>query len=114
MTETNTRKILDDRINVLDRNAVDASPAQRVFKTVSAILVLTRVSVLFLVPPIYSHRRTNQDKMIDNEDSVQLSEYCFDVCTVLETAIQGKKNVGSLNKYVRMALGDLERCVSWS
>ena len=110
MAETSTRKILDDRINILDRNAVDASPARQVFKTVSAILVLTRVSVLFLVSPVYSHPRTNQDKMIDNEDSVQLSEYCFNVCAVLESAIQGK-DVGNLNKYVRMALGDLERCV---
>lgn len=53
--EAKTRKILDDRIGILDRNAVDASPAQLVFKTVSAILVLTRVSVLYLVPPVDSH-----------------------------------------------------------
>ena len=48
--------------------------------------------------------------MIDDEDSMQLSEYCFNVCATLENAIQGK-NVGDLNKYVRMALEDLERCV---
>ena len=110
MAETNTRKILDDRINILDRNAVDSSPAKRVFKTVSGILILTRVSVLFLVPPVHSHWWTNQDKMISNEDSIQLSEYCFNVCVIVETAIQGK-NVGDLNEYVRMALEALERCV---
>jgi len=113
MAEANTRKVLDGRIDILDRNAADASPAQRVFKTVSAILVLTRVSVLPLFPPLYSysHRRTVQDKMIDNDDSVQLSEYCFNVSLALETAFQGK-NIGGLNKYVRMALKDLERFVS--
>jgi len=54
---------------------------------------------------------TNQDKMINDENSVQLSEYYFNVCVMLETANQ-RRNVGNLNKYVRMALGDLERCVS--
>jgi hypothetical protein len=29
--------------------------------------------------------------MIDDKDSVQLSEYCFGVCEALETAIQGEK-----------------------
>lgn len=49
--------------------------------------------------------------MINDENSVQLSEYYFNVCVMLETANQ-RRNVGNLNKYVRMALGDLERCVS--
>lgn len=48
--------------------------------------------------------------MINNEDYVQLSEYYFNACATLENAIQGK-NMGDLNKYVRMALEDLERCV---
>jgi len=55
MVETNTRKILDDRVNILDRNAVDASPAQQIFRTVSAILALTRVSVLIPAPPVGPH-----------------------------------------------------------
>jgi len=55
MVETNTRKILDDRINILDRNAVEASPARLIFRTASAILALTRVSVLVPVPPIDPH-----------------------------------------------------------
>ena len=33
----------------------------------------------------------------------------FNVCATLVNATQGK-NVGDLNKYVEMALGDLERC----
>ena len=48
--------------------------------------------------------------MIDDKDSVQLSEYCFNVCEVLKTAIQGT-NADSLNVSVRVALEDLGRCV---
>lgn len=48
--------------------------------------------------------------MIDDEDSVQLSRYCFDVCKVLKTVVQGK-NTDDLGELVRTALGDLERCV---
>ena len=51
--------------------------------------------------------------MIDDKDSMQLSEYCFNVCTVLKTAVQGR-NVDSLGEPVRAALEDLERCVSLS
>jgi len=48
--------------------------------------------------------------MIDDKDSVQLSEYCFNVCDVLKTVVQGW-DVESLNESVRSALKDLERCV---
>ena len=48
--------------------------------------------------------------MINNKDFVQLSEYFFDVCEMLKTAIQGK-NIDDLNEPVRTALEDLERCV---
>ena len=50
--------------------------------------------------------------MTDDKDSVQLSEYCFNVCGVVKAAIQGI-NAGDLNESVRMALAlrDLERCV---
>lgn len=48
--------------------------------------------------------------MIDNRDSVELSDYCFNVCEVLKTAIQGK-SVDNLDEPVRKALEDLERCV---
>lgn len=48
--------------------------------------------------------------MTDNDDSVQLSEYCFNICQVLETAVRGK-DVGDFNRYARMALEDLERYV---
>ena len=51
--------------------------------------------------------------MVADEDSLKLSEYCFNVCDVLKTAIQGK-GVDDLNKSVRTALGGLERCVDKS
>jgi len=51
--------------------------------------------------------------MVDDKDTVQLSEYCFNTCEVLKTAVQGK-DVNSLNESVRVALEDLERCVDWS
>lgn len=57
-----------------------------------------------------SHWRPNQDRMIDDEDSLQLSEYCFNVCVELQPTIQGK-NVDELNKSERTALEELERCV---
>jgi len=48
--------------------------------------------------------------MINNEDSVLLSEYCFNVCEALNAAIQGKK-AEDLNESVRTALEDLGRYV---
>ena len=50
--------------------------------------------------------------MIDDEDSVQLSEYCFNVCKELKAIIQGR-NASSLDESVRVALEDLGRCVDW-
>ena len=47
--------------------------------------------------------------MIDNEDSVKLSEYCFNMCKVLMTVIQGK-NADDHKESVGIALKDLERC----
>jgi hypothetical protein len=56
---TRTRKakatILDDRIDILERNAVEVSPAKQVFGTVAAILALVRVSALVLRPSVNSH-----------------------------------------------------------
>lgn len=49
--------------------------------------------------------------MIGNKDSVQLSEYCFNVCELLKTAIEGK-NADDLAESERKALEDLERSVS--
>ena len=46
--------------------------------------------------------------MIDNEDSVQLSNSCFNVCEVLNAAIQGKK-AESLDESVKMVLEDSKR-----
>ena len=46
--------------------------------------------------------------MIDDEDSVQLSGYCFNVCETVKTAVRGN-NTDDLNEPVRKALVDLER-----
>jgi len=46
--------------------------------------------------------------MADNKDAVQLAEYCFNVCDVVEAAIQGK-NVNDLKQSARTALEDLGR-----
>jgi len=48
--------------------------------------------------------------MINNEDSVLLSEYCFNVCQTLETTIQGM-GADDLNESVRTGLEDMGRCV---
>lgn len=108
--EMRIRTFLDDKINTLNRNAVDTSPARQIFRTASAILALIRVSALALVSFVDSDWRPNQDTGVDDEDSVQLSEYCFNVCAALQIAVQGK-NVDDLNESVRAALGGLERCV---
>ena len=50
--------------------------------------------------------------MIDDKDSVQLSEYCFNVCEVVKTVVQGR-NVESLDESMRVAIKDLERCIDW-
>jgi len=114
---TRTRKaevsLLDDRIDVLNRNAVEVSSAKQVFRTVSATLALVRVSAPILHPPVDLHRELNQDKLIDDKDSVQLSEYCFNVCGVLKTAVQGR-DADDLDESVRLALEDLGRCVDLS
>ena len=47
--------------------------------------------------------------MIKNEDSVLLSEYCFNVCETLTATIQGK-GADDLNESARTALEDLKRC----
>lgn len=48
--------------------------------------------------------------MIGNEDSVQLSEYCFNVCEVLRTAVR-VKNMSDPNGSMRKAVEDLGRYV---
>ena len=102
--------ILDDRINILNKSMAEVSPAQQVYSTSSDILALVRVSVLVLPPPTESHWWPNQHKLIDNKDSVQLSEYCFNVCETVKTAIRGK-GTGDISKSARIALKELERCV---
>ena len=43
-----------DRIDILNRNAVEASPIQQVYRTTGDILTLVRVSALVLLSPIES------------------------------------------------------------
>ena len=106
--KTQTHRLLDDRIAILDKNAVDTSPTRQVSKTASVILTLIRVSALVPHLSVDSHWLLNQDKMADNKGSLQLSECCFDACMALETAIQGK-SVDNLEGSVRIGLKDLER-----
>ena len=47
--------LIDGRIEILNRNAVKASPAKRVFRTVSAILALVRVGAPILYLPMNYH-----------------------------------------------------------
>ena len=42
--------LLDDRIDILDKNAAGSSPPKEVFRTVAAILALVRVSSPALTP----------------------------------------------------------------
>jgi len=50
--------------------------------------------------------------MIKHKYSVELSEFCFNVCEVLKTVMYGQ-NLDDLSEYVRnVALGDLGRCVN--
>ena len=79
---------LADRIDLPNKNAIETSPAMQVFRTVSAILTLVRVSTLVLRSSVSSQKWPDQDKMIRNKDSVELSEYRFNVCEVLKTVTQ--------------------------
>ena len=49
--------------------------------------------------------------MVTDKDSVQLSEYCFNVCETLKTRMQAE-NVNDLSEAARGALDDLERYVN--
>ena len=89
-------------------DAVDASPAQPVSNTAGAILTLIQVSALVLHSSVVSHWLSNQNKAAGNKDSVQLSEYCFNICKALETTIQGR-GVNDLEESVRMGLEELQR-----
>ena len=102
--------LLDDKIDILNRSAVEASPAQQVYRTVSAILALARVCTHILLPASASSLCDNQDKIADNGDSVYISEFCFDMCETLKAAIQGR-NADDLGESVGTVLKDLERRV---
>ena len=103
-------KLLDDRIDFLYINAAEPSPAQRVFGTAYTILTLIRVSAPVSHLSVDSHWRPNQDKCKKtyNKDFMDLSEYCFNICNLLEITFRGK-SAGDLNEPIRMAIKDLER-----
>ena len=48
--------------------------------------------------------------MVDDKDSVQLSEYCFNVCEILRNTFRGK-NASDVDESEKMAMEGLERCV---
>ena len=48
--------------------------------------------------------------MVGDNDSVQLSEYCFNVCEVLNIAIR-RKDVNDIDESTTKALENLEGCV---
>ena len=48
--------------------------------------------------------------MIDDEDSVQLSERCFTACKTLKNTFQGR-SANDINELENTAMKDLERCV---
>lgn len=49
--------------------------------------------------------------MITDKDSVQLSDYCFNMFEALKATIQ-EEDISDLNESARTALEDLERCVN--
>ena len=46
--------------------------------------------------------------MVDNKDSAQLSEYCFNVCEALNNVVQGKNSDG-FAEFNKTVMKDLER-----
>lgn len=106
--------LLDSKIDILNRSAAETSPAP--VKQIFRAVVLSE-PWFGLVLSLFDHLRTGiislatqQDEIIDDSYSVELSEYCFDVCEVLKTVIQ-RNNIDNLNESMTTALGDLERCV---
>ncbi|KAF9789484.1 kinase-like domain-containing protein [Thelephora terrestris] len=83
--------VLEDRMNILNRSEVEFPFAWQVFGPVSNILALVK------------------NRLIDNEDAMQLSEYCFDTCDGLKTAILGQNTLNDLDEPLKIALEDLER-----
>ena len=51
--------------------------------------------------------------MAADKDSVQICDYCFNVCETLNTTVQGE-NADDLNESVRVKLEDLGRCAAFS
>ena len=77
---------------------------------VGNILALVRVSNFSRIDARFGyiiHRLHFGQDEIGNEDSVQLSEYCFNMCEALKIVTQGVY----LSEFMRTKLEELERCV---
>ena len=106
--------LLDDRIDILKRDVAKYPPTKEVFEIVIAILALVQVSTLHSVSiflTLIPYRWPDQEKAVVHEESVQLSDYCFEVCEALKVTIQ-EENADHLSAFARMALQDVGRCVS--
>ena len=53
----------------------------------------------------------NQDRINAHKETVQLSEYCFDVCEALKATIQ-EENTDDLGEFATTALGNVGRYVN--
>ena len=105
--------LLDDRIDILERDVTKYSPAKQIFGTISAILALTRVSSLALMHSwtLSPHRLLDQDRINGYKETVQLSDYCFDVCEALKATIQ-EETKDDLGEFAATAIGDVGRYLS--
>jgi hypothetical protein len=101
------KSVLDGRIDLLNENAIELPLAQQIFSAVANTLFLVKVRVRI---PFHLRALTtcNKDKMVNDEDAVQLSEYCFGASETVKAAVSGK-NSDDLNESVKMALDDLRR-----
>ena len=52
----------------------------------------------------------DQDRINAYKETVQLSDYCFDVCEALKATIQ-EENADDLGEFATIALGDVGRYV---
>ena len=109
---TGDGRFLDDRINTLKRDATETTPAQEVYRTASAIMILVRVGTPILLLPVDPHWCHNQNKLSHNKDSVELSEFCSNMCETLKTAMQGKGG-DDLSEPASMGLKELERYIDY-
>ena len=104
---------LSDGTDIPDRNAVDASPEDGVFRTVDSVSALAKVRSIALYPytdPV-SHRSTNKGK-VNSDDSIHAFERRLKARETLKGAIQNG-DAGDPNTIGRAVMEDSERYVSF-